>query len=184
LEDHFGFDAMPVVTHNYPISALARIALVKKRAVVLFLLLIANSLWACSCDLGSARKKLKNFENVFVGTVKSIERSQYVSKGENERIIRVQFSVEQRWKGADSDDVLDTVENTNSCFGSQFDVGERAIVYAFKDAKGWNVLWCGGVVSEDEGQYFQRELRYLKSKKRQTPINAAEGAEATRMLEK
>ncbi len=125
----------------------------------MFIGLFAGAAAACTCSLGTVKHKLENHTSVFLGTVSEVKRlDEKSSRGEQR--IQVSFSVERRWKGKDTDVMLDTWDNKISCEGYWFKEGLRYLVFARPGKNGLTVWYCGGVI-QDSSKEFKEHIEFL-----------------------
>jgi hypothetical protein len=130
--------------------------MIKALFVFGFLILSGTIAYPCTCVRVSHRKEFHEADAIFAGQVISIvEDKSYVppkltdSKIPSQTLVRLQnhvdatkrfivtFKVEEGFKGTDGKEIsLLTYQGDGSCFGIVFDVGERYLVYAWRDKEG------------------------------------------------
>lgn len=87
---------------------------------------------ACSCDIRSHERDLREAHAVFVGRVLQIGANE-TGDEETRRFapFKVTFEVEKGWKGKKGEVAVVTDNNGPPCGGFRFEKGERYLIYAF-----------------------------------------------------
>lgn len=122
----------------------------------------SEHLLACSCNMGSAKKKFKSSFSVFAGKVSEVEHLGTANAYGDENTI-VHFVDVVTLKG-DATDVLHTADNGAGCTGYWFKEKLEYLVYTFKRNDGHlDTMWCGGVISSSKNKKeFAKELNKVK----------------------
>ena len=111
------------------------IKLIGKIAIVfLFLFASSQAAYSCSCEAPSQRKAFRKANAIFVGQVLEIRDSKNQKVADSLGLVKVydiKFKVEKSWKGVKNSEI--TVVSDNGvlvCYGFDFRVGEKYLVYA------------------------------------------------------
>ena len=104
-----------------------------------FLLLFASSqaIYPCSCEAPNQRKAFRKAKAIFIGQVLEIKESKNQKVADSLGLVKVydiKFKVHKSWKGVKNSEI--TVVSDNGvlvCYGFDFRLGEKYLVYANED---------------------------------------------------
>jgi len=98
-------------------------------AVIVFFLLGASSVSACSCMMESTKSISKKVKEAFTQS-SAVFYGEVLEVNRQENSVSVKFRVSSSWKGKFSGEVIvQTAENSAMC-GYNFEIGKRYLVYA------------------------------------------------------
>lgn len=163
-----------------------RISNIRLVVGVVALMLLAKSVFACQCEEYDVPycERVNRADAIFVGTVKSVPNPNDMPGGMEESVIR--FDVEQVFKG--------TLEKTvdvgyifgTSCSWAKFEMGERWIVYGFRNRTTGRLsipfcTWSSQYTESDEDVAFLNDFKQGKTTEsvRGKVLNAYDGGVVT-----
>jgi hypothetical protein len=133
-----------------------------KSILGVILYIFSNISLACSCSMGEVPEKFKESDNVFTGQIETIKFLKRDNEFGDPRII-VTFKIEQYFKGNSSKTTLHTAYNEMGCTGYWFKEKQSYLIYAFKEKRKLNTMWCGGVIPKDsETETYSTEVKAIQ----------------------
>lgn len=134
----------------------------KLLTIIFFLAILPEVSIACSCSMGEVKDKLKSSKVIGYGTVVKVEDLKKENAFGDAKIL-VDIKFEKVFKGNSNIIQLDTAYNGMGCTGYWFKEHNKYLIYAFKRKGKYNVMWCGGVISEeDSGDTLIQEIEELE----------------------